>query len=85
MNLQQKLDAQKKKTETSAPKEALEIMHRATEDLARSGIMEHIVKKGDSLSTIAEQFNVTLPALMAWNDLSSENFIRPGEKLVIYQ
>ena len=44
----------------------------------------YIVKKGDSLSTIAEQFNVTLPALMAWNDLSSDNFIRPGEKLVIY-
>ena len=47
MNLQQKLDAQKKKTETSAPKEALEIMHRATEDLAKSGIMDRIVKIGD--------------------------------------
>jgi peroxiredoxin len=47
MNLQQKLDTQKKKTETSAPKEALEVMHRATEDLAKSGIMDRIVKKGD--------------------------------------
>ena len=45
----------------------------------------YIVKKGDSLSTIAEQFNVTLPALMAWNDLSPGNSIYPGEKLVIYQ
>ena len=46
MNLQQKLDAQKKETETSAPKEALEVIHRATEDLAKSGIMDRIVKKG---------------------------------------
>ena len=45
----------------------------------------YIVKKGDSLSTIAERFHVTLPALMAWNDLHPENFIHPGEKLVIYQ
>jgi len=45
----------------------------------------YVVKKGDSLSTIAEQFKVALPALMAWNDLSPDNFIRPGEKLVIYQ
>jgi peroxiredoxin len=47
MILQQKLDAQKKKTETSAPKEILDIMHRATEDLVKSGIMDRIVKKGD--------------------------------------
>ena len=47
MSLQQKLDAQKKATETSAPKEALEVMHRATENLAKSGIMNRIVKKGD--------------------------------------
>ena len=47
MNLQQRLDAQKKKTEASAPKEVLDIMHRATEELVKSGIMDRIVKKGD--------------------------------------
>jgi len=47
MNLQQKLDAQKKKMEASAPREALDIMHRATEDLAQSGIIDRSVKKGD--------------------------------------
>lgn len=45
----------------------------------------YIVKKGDSLSTIAERFHVTLPALMAWNDLTPGKYIYPGEKLVIYQ
>ena len=45
----------------------------------------YIVKKGDNLSTIAERFDVALPALMAWNDLKPDNYIHPGEKLIIYQ
>ena len=45
----------------------------------------YVVKKGDSLSAIAEQFRVALPALMAWNDLAPGNYIHPGEKIVIYQ
>jgi hypothetical protein len=45
----------------------------------------YIVKKGDNLSIIAEQFHVALPALLAWNDLSLKSYIHPGEKLVIYQ
>jgi hypothetical protein len=47
MSLQHKLDAQKKKTEASAPKEIFDIMHRTTEDLIKSGIMDRIIKKGD--------------------------------------
>ena len=47
MSLQHKLDALKKKTEASAPKEVLDIMHRAKDDLIKSGIMDRIVKKGD--------------------------------------
>ena len=45
----------------------------------------YIVKKGDSLTRIAERFDITLPALMTWNDLSQSSYIHPGEKLVIYQ
>jgi hypothetical protein len=32
----------------NAPKEALEIMHRATEDLRNSTIMDGVVKAGDT-------------------------------------
>jgi peptidoglycan lytic transglycosylase D len=45
----------------------------------------YIVKQGDNLSTIAERFNVTLPALMAWNDLTPDKYIHPGEMLIIYE
>ena len=47
MGLQQKLDALKKGIESQAPKEAVEIMHRATSDLEQSGILNSAVKVGD--------------------------------------
>ena len=48
MPLQEKLDAHKSAFEKKAPKEALEIMHRATDDLRNSGIMDRILKVGDT-------------------------------------
>ena len=47
MSLQDKLDETRKQFESSAPPEALTIMHRATDDLLHSGIMEHTSKVRD--------------------------------------
>jgi hypothetical protein len=47
MGLQQKLDALKQGIESQTPKEAVEIMHRATSDLEQSGILNSTVKVGD--------------------------------------
>lgn len=47
MSLQEKLSRLKKGFEGQAPKEVLEIMHRATADLEKSGILEGTVKVGD--------------------------------------
>ena len=47
MALQEKLDKLKSGFEAKAPKDALEIMHRATDDLRNSGIMQQVVKIGD--------------------------------------
>ena len=47
MSLQDKLDNRRKKFESSAPPEKLAIMHRATNDLLHSGIMEQVLKAGD--------------------------------------
>ena len=44
----------------------------------------YIVKKGDNLSSIAERFNVPLPALMIWNRLDSKRAIHPGDRLIVY-
>lgn len=74
----------------AVPKGAGESFHGRFASLADKWQQEYkmhiyIVQKGDSLSTIAERFHVTLPALMAWNDLSPGKYIHPGEKLVIYR
>ena len=47
MSLQDKLDNKRKKFEAGAPPEKLTIMHRATNDLLHSGIMERVLKAGD--------------------------------------
>ncbi len=47
MSLQEKLDDMRKQFESSAPPEALAVMHRAAEDLLGSGIMRRVVKAGD--------------------------------------
>ena len=48
MSLQEKLDAYKAGMVKKAPEEALKIMHRATEDLRNSAIMDGVVKAGDT-------------------------------------
>ncbi|HYL79668.1 MAG TPA: AhpC/TSA family protein, partial [Candidatus Acidoferrum sp.] len=47
MDLQQQLNAFKVRFEATAPPEALAIMHRATEDLRQSGLLNHVLKVGD--------------------------------------
>jgi len=44
----------------------------------------YVVQQGDSLSAIAERFNVPLPALIIWNRLENKGLIHPGDRLVIY-
>jgi len=44
----------------------------------------YVVKEGDNLTTIAERFNVPLPALKIWNRLDTNRHIHPGDRLVIY-
>lgn len=47
MPLQDKLDMQKANFEKNAPPEILEIMHRATDDLRNSGILDRVLTDGD--------------------------------------
>lgn len=47
--MQKKIDAMKAKFESSAPPEALAVMHQATEDLKNSGIVAGVLKKGATM------------------------------------
>ncbi len=44
----------------------------------------YFVKEGDSLSAIADRFNVPLTSLILWNRLNPRRHIHPGQRLVIY-
>ncbi len=55
-------------------------------EVARPGadqISIYVVRAGDTLSQIAELFNVSTNTIVWANDLSRGSFIRPGETLVI--
>ena len=45
----------------------------------------YVVKKGDSLSSIADRFNVPLPVLIIWNRLDLNAHIHPGDRLIVYR
>lgn len=48
MGLQEKLDEYKKSFLETAPPEAVKVMQRATEDLKNSGILDKVLKVGES-------------------------------------
>ena len=48
-------------------------------------IRTHIVKKGDTLSSIARQYGTTAAALASYNHLSNINAIQIGQKIKIPQ
>ena len=46
MDLQKRLDEKKREFESSAPEKALSVMHRATQDLRNSGILDRALGVG---------------------------------------
>lgn len=49
----------------------------------RTEIVDYTVKPGDSISTIAEEFEISVNTILWENDLSSYSVIRPGDILRI--
>ncbi|MCP4023124.1 MAG: transglycosylase SLT domain-containing protein [Desulfobacteraceae bacterium] len=43
----------------------------------------HVVKKGESLSSIARKYQIPLSALVKKNNLSLKSMIHPGDKLIV--
>jgi hypothetical protein len=77
MSLQEKLDEVKKEFESSAPAEALTIVHRSTEDLQNSGIMDRVLKVGEP----APRF--TLPDVQG-QVISSSKLLNKGPLVVSF-
>ncbi len=43
----------------------------------------HIVRRGETLSSIARRYHVRVKDLVAWNDLKSAHVIYPGQRLIV--
>jgi membrane-bound lytic murein transglycosylase D len=47
--------------------------------------IDYVVRRGDSLSSIAGRFKVTVAKLLEWNSgASKEKYLQPGQRLVMY-
>jgi LysM repeat protein len=44
---------------------------------------EYVVQAGDTLAAIADQFGVTVEAIVAANELANPDLIQPGDTLTI--
>lgn len=55
--------------------------HDASADLNADG--SYTVKPGDTLSSIADRYNVTVSQLMAWNNLSTNDSLYIGQQLSV--
>jgi membrane-bound lytic murein transglycosylase D len=51
----------------------------ATKAVAKS----HVVSSGETLSDIADRYDVAMKDLVAWNSISDADAIHPGQKLVV--
>lgn len=46
--------------------------------------LTYVVRRGDTLSTIADRFRVRVQDLLGWNKLRSAHKLKPGQRLVMY-
>ena len=75
MRLQDRLNQRKTNFESSAPQEAVKIMHSATDALVQSEILEQALKKGQT----APAFSLPGPD---GKDLSSRDLLKKGPLVI---
>jgi membrane-bound lytic murein transglycosylase D len=66
-------------TKQSAPSRA--VASQAQDQIRK---VSYVVRRGDSLSSIAGRFRVTVAKLLQWNSLSAQKYLQPGQRLVMY-
>jgi membrane-bound lytic murein transglycosylase D len=46
--------------------------------------MTYKVRRGDTLSQIAERFSVSVRQIMSWNQIRQSTSLRAGQRIVVY-
>ncbi len=63
------------------PAVAMRIMPASSERIRR---INYTVRRGDSLARISSRFKVTVADLLKWNDVSVDDYLQPGQELLLY-
>jgi len=72
------------------PQQKIPLLQAQLDDLPRVPLLPkrkryYVVKRGDSLSTIAERHGIPYRRLASWNGLKLKSILRPGQKLALYK
>jgi membrane-bound lytic murein transglycosylase D len=70
-----------------APVQAIAVRSNAAAgvlDNARIREITYVVRRGDSLSSIARRFRVTVPKRLEWNSVRTDKYLQPGQRLVMF-
>lgn len=70
------------KSEKPSSKTLLLASSRGNSDMVRK--VGYRVRQGDSLSVIANRFNVSVNDIAGWNSLNTGNYLQPGQSLIVY-
>ncbi|MFQ3207368.1 MAG: membrane-bound lytic murein transglycosylase D [Glaciecola sp.] len=68
-------------------KELVVWVNQVSEQQTDNSIMRtltYTVRNGDSLSRIADKFNVKISDIAKWNNLNGKRYLQPGQKLKLY-
>lgn len=76
-------EARKRDNKVLVDQLAKELARLGGQTGAIAGGGEHVVQKGESLSTIAKQYGVSVDALAKANNLANPNELKIGQKLII--
>jgi len=65
------------------PKTFGALIDSKAEGAGEKDIIEYLVKPGDTISSIAEDFNISINTVLWANDLSTSSTLRPGQKIIV--
>jgi len=81
--LEQQLEADSATTQGGSVLIKPELASTEAAKITRTSIREYTVEEGDSIGSVATDFNISVNTLLWANNLSFNSLIRPGKKLVV--
>jgi membrane-bound lytic murein transglycosylase D len=62
---------------------SITVFHSPARAAADKGTVQYVVRRGDSLWSIAQKYKVKVNDLQNWNDLGSNTVLQPGQSIKI--